>query len=105
WATSSTRRNGTPVRWSVLVVSRALRIAGRWPSNSTSTTAPITWATRPVAMPAGRTALGAAFLAVAGAFVGAAFGTAALGAAVLAAVALAGALAAGFLAGVVAIVG
>ena len=28
-----------------LVVSRAFRIAGRWPVNSTSTTAPMTWAT------------------------------------------------------------
>src|ERR1700723_356720 len=54
WATSSTRRNGAPVRWSVLVVSRALRIAGRWPSNSTSTTAPMIWTMRPVATPCGR---------------------------------------------------
>ncbi len=49
WATSSTRRKGAPVFWSVLVVSSAFRIAGRWPSNSTSTTAPMTWAMRPLA--------------------------------------------------------
>ena len=49
WATSSTRRTGSPVFWSVLVVSRAFRIAGRGPSNSTSTTAPMTWAMRPLA--------------------------------------------------------
>src|SRR5579859_1422099 len=51
WATSSTRRNGAPVRWSVLVVSRALWIAGRWPSNSTSTTAPMICTSLPVATP------------------------------------------------------
>ena len=33
----------------VVVVSSALRIGGRSPSNCTSTTAPITWVTRPVA--------------------------------------------------------
>ena len=50
WATSSTRRKLSPVRWSVLVVSMALRMRGRWPpSNSTSTTAPITWVMRPLA--------------------------------------------------------
>ena len=32
----------------VVVVSSALRIAGRWPSNFTSTTAPITWVTWPM---------------------------------------------------------
>src|SRR5258708_33454588 len=42
WATSSTRR------LPLLVVSMALRIAGKWPSNCTSTTAPITWVMRPV---------------------------------------------------------
>ena len=51
WATSSTRRKGAPVRWSVLVVSSAFRMAGRWPSNSTSTTAPMIWAMRPLATP------------------------------------------------------
>src|SRR6201996_74705 len=29
-------------------VSSELRMAGRWPSNCTSTTAPITWVTRPI---------------------------------------------------------
>ena len=42
WATSSTRR----LPW--LSVSSAFRIAGSSPSNCTSTTAPITWAMRPV---------------------------------------------------------
>src|SRR5215475_11878521 len=42
WATSSTRR------LLPFLVSSELRIAGRWPSNCTSTTAPITWVTRPV---------------------------------------------------------
>src|ERR1700726_2591633 len=42
WATSSTRR------LLPFLVSNELRIAGRWPSNCTSTTAPITWVTRPV---------------------------------------------------------
>ena len=37
WATSSTNLLSTP--WT----SRALRIGGRFPSNCTSTTAPITW--------------------------------------------------------------
>src|SRR6266581_1093924 len=41
-ATSSTRR----LPW--LLVSSAFRIAGRWPSNCTSTTAPMTWVMRPV---------------------------------------------------------
>src|SRR4051794_20712161 len=42
WATSSTRRLPP------FLVSSELRMAGRWPSNCTSTTAPITWVTRPV---------------------------------------------------------
>src|SRR6202140_215334 len=42
WATSSTRR------LPLLVVSMAFRMAGRWPSNCTSTTAPMTWVMRPV---------------------------------------------------------
>ena len=42
WATSRTRRKGSPVFWSVLVHSSAFRIAGRAPVNSTSTTAPMT---------------------------------------------------------------
>src|SRR5262249_24143059 len=41
-ATSSTRR------LLPFLVSSALRIAGRWPSNCTSTTAPVTWVTRPI---------------------------------------------------------
>src|SRR5947209_2235272 len=49
WATSNTRRKGWPVRWSVLVVSSADWIAGRWPSNSTSTTAPMICTSLPVA--------------------------------------------------------
>src|SRR5215475_3064399 len=40
-ATSSTRR------LPAFLVSSALRIAGRWPSNCTSTTAPMTWVMRP----------------------------------------------------------
>src|SRR2546423_232708 len=44
WATSSTRR----LPW--FLVSSALRIAGRWPSNCTSTTAPMTWVTRPTTL-------------------------------------------------------
>src|ERR1700683_3704845 len=40
-ATSSTRR----LPW--FLVSSALRVAGRWVSNSTSTTAPMTWVMRP----------------------------------------------------------
>src|SRR4051812_20784577 len=64
WATSSTRRKGWPVRWSTLVVSSALRIAGRWPSNSTSTTAPMICDRRPVATP--WTARGADDFAVGG---------------------------------------
>src|ERR1700683_1799951 len=43
-ATSSTRREP------LLIVSSALRISGRWPSNFTSTTAPIPWVTRPVGL-------------------------------------------------------
>src|SRR6201995_1114438 len=42
WATSSTRRLPP------FLVSSELRIAGRWPSNCTSTTAPMTWVTRPI---------------------------------------------------------
>src|SRR6202035_268647 len=42
WATSSTRR--LPPFW----VSSAFRMAGRWPSNCTSTTAPMTCVMRPV---------------------------------------------------------
>src|SRR5262249_43992009 len=41
-ATSSTRR------LLPFLVSSELRIAGRWPSNCTSTTAPMTWVTRPI---------------------------------------------------------
>src|SRR6201987_2000114 len=41
WATSSTRRLPP------FLVSSELRMAGRWPSNCTSTTAPMTWGTRP----------------------------------------------------------
>src|SRR4029077_12139632 len=48
WATSNTRRIFSPVRGSVLVVSRAFRIAGRLPSNSTSTTAPMICDRRPL---------------------------------------------------------
>jgi hypothetical protein len=63
WATSSTRRKGCPVRWSTLVVSSAFMIAGRWPSNSTSTTAPMTWVMRPPATPLATGAETAAALA------------------------------------------
>src|ERR1700744_2718779 len=42
WATASTRRLPP------FLVSSELRIAGRWPSNCTSTTAPMTWVTRPI---------------------------------------------------------
>src|SRR5690242_1290397 len=42
WATSSTRRLPP------FLVSSELRMAGRWPSNCTSTTAPMTWVTRPL---------------------------------------------------------
>src|SRR5579859_4000814 len=66
WATSNTRRKGWPVRWSVLVVSSALWIAGRWPSNSTSTTAPMICTSLPVA-----TALAAVAGVFAEAFAGA----------------------------------
>src|SRR5215475_13376434 len=41
-ATSSTRRLPP------FLVSSELRMAGRWPSNCTSTTAPMTWVTRPI---------------------------------------------------------
>src|SRR5262245_48176503 len=41
-ATSSTRR------LLPFLVSSELRMAGRWPSNCTSTTAPMTWVTRPL---------------------------------------------------------
>src|SRR6187551_2015320 len=89
WATSRISRNSEPVRWSILVVSRAERMAGRWPSNSTSTTAPMTWLMRPLpAMVLGAAAVvallaagafgAAAFLAAAGALAAAAFGAAAL---------------------------
>src|SRR5262245_41940997 len=44
-ATSSTSR------LPLLSVSSAFRMAGRWPSNWTSTTAPITWVTRPTCDP------------------------------------------------------
>src|SRR6516165_11484130 len=44
WATSSTRR----LPW--LLVSSALRIAGRCPSNCTSTTAPMTWVMCPTGL-------------------------------------------------------
>src|SRR3569623_235946 len=47
-ATSHTRRTVLPVRGSTLVVSSAFKIAGRAPSNSTSTTAPMTWIRRPL---------------------------------------------------------
>src|ERR1700742_969752 len=42
WATSRTRR------LLPFLVSIELRMAGRWPSNCTSTTAPMTWVTRPI---------------------------------------------------------
>src|ERR1051326_2213177 len=48
WATSSTSRRP----W--LVVSMALRIAGRWPSKCTSTTGPMTWVIRPTLLSMGR---------------------------------------------------
>src|SRR5690242_3362308 len=63
WATSSTRRLPP------LSVSSAERIGGRSPSNATSTTAPMTWLTRPTRLLTGA----AAFVAV-----GAAFGAALL---------------------------
>src|SRR5438552_7726929 len=51
WATSSTRRpfGLVSVFNPALFVSSAFRIAGRWPSNCTSTTAPMTWVIFPVA--------------------------------------------------------
>src|SRR4051794_501579 len=52
WATSRTRR--LPWFW----VSSAFRISGRWPSNFTSTTAPITCVMRPVALAPGCPAAG-----------------------------------------------
>src|SRR3954471_9068523 len=52
WATSRTRR--LPWFW----VSSAFRISGRWPSNRTSTTAPITCVMRPVALAPGCPAAG-----------------------------------------------
>src|SRR5690606_31034817 len=86
-ATSSTRR----LPW--LSVSSAFRIAGKLSSKATSTTAPMTWRTRPVAPVA---ALRGAALVLAAAFAGATafFAAAALGAAAAfgaAAAALAGA--------------
>src|SRR3954451_1290352 len=50
-ATSSTRRpfGLVSVFNPALLVSSAFRIAGRWPSNCTSTTAPMTWVIFPVA--------------------------------------------------------
>src|SRR4029077_9707336 len=50
-ATSSTRRpvGLLSVFNPALLVSSAFRIAGRWPSNCTSTTAPMTWVIFPVA--------------------------------------------------------
>src|ERR1700712_343598 len=71
WATSSTRRNSAPVRWSVLVVSRALWMAGRWPTNSTSTTAPMICTRRPVAIPFAATFAGVFAADLAGALAGA----------------------------------
>src|SRR6188474_2701901 len=44
WATSSTSR----LPW--FLVSSAFRIAGRWSSNCTSTTAPMTWVIFPTAL-------------------------------------------------------
>src|SRR5580698_3352099 len=44
WATSSTRR----LPW--FLVSSALRIAGKWSSKCTSTTAPMTWVMRPTVL-------------------------------------------------------
>ena len=61
-------------------------IAGRWPTNSTSTTAPMTWTIRPFAT----ADLGAAAFGAAGAFT--AFGAAALAGAFLAGAVFAGAL-------------
>src|SRR5579862_6141833 len=84
WATSSTRRKVSPVRWSVLVVSSALWIGGRCPSNSTSTTAPMICTRRPVATPLAAT--GAADLPAAlgaAGFFAAAFGAAGFLAAVV----------------------
>src|SRR3954462_7252534 len=66
WATSNTRRNSAPVFWSVLVVSSALWMAGRWPSNSTSTTAPMICTRRPVATAWPVAGPGAAFFGAAG---------------------------------------
>src|SRR5690606_16247735 len=63
WATSRTRVKGSPVFWSTFWVSRAFRMPGRWPVNSTSTTAPMTWAILPWPATATGAAAGAAFLA------------------------------------------
>src|SRR4051812_22476377 len=68
-ATSSTRR------WPPLSVSSAVRIGGSSPSNATSTTAPITWLTRPVRLLIGLAVRGesvAAFFVRGGGFVSAA---------------------------------
>src|SRR5690606_10970904 len=54
---------GSPVFWSTFWVSRAFRMPGRWPVNSTSTTAPMTWAILPWPATATGAAAGAAFLA------------------------------------------
>ena len=78
-ATSSTRR------LPLLVVSSALRISGRCPSNCTSTTAPMTCVMRPVATRAG--ADFAALLAEAGALVAAGLAAALLTAGAFAAAA------------------
>src|ERR1700760_3783612 len=79
WPPPTPGGRAPPVRWSVLVVSSALWMAGRWPSNSTSTTAPMICTRRPVATPLGAIDFGAAALGAA------AVGAAALGAALVAA--------------------
>src|SRR5690606_14981323 len=66
WATSRTRVKGSPVFWSTFWVSRAFRMPGRWPSNSTSTTAPMTWAILPWPVTAAAAFGAAAFLGAAG---------------------------------------
>jgi hypothetical protein len=51
WATSNTRRTSLPVLASTFLVSSAFRIAGSSPfSKETSTTAPITWRSLPLAL-------------------------------------------------------
>src|SRR4051812_23644176 len=51
WATSNTSRTSLPVLASMFLVSSAFRIAGSSPfSNETSTTAPITWRSLPLAL-------------------------------------------------------